>query len=137
MEEKTVLVIENHSFLQETYKAIFSNDNYIVVIADSYTQAQEKLKEDKWDVVVLDMLYQDGINGLSLLELYKKDPLYASIKKQPVFLCIVDDEDQEEKTRSLADGIFIMGNFTPGDVLKKARECLLKRQQQQPHSAAG
>jgi CheY-like chemotaxis protein len=116
------------------YAAIFSHEKYTVAIADSYGEALEKLKEDKWDIVVLDMLYRRGINGLALLEKYKKNPIYTGIKKQPIFLAIVDDEDQAEKARSLAHEIFIMGKFTPGEVLEKAQECLRKRREHHPVS---
>jgi CheY-like chemotaxis protein len=136
MEQKTVLVIENSYELQDVYEAIFSHEKYAVSIADSYTEALEKLKEDKWDIVVLDMLYRGGINGLALLERYKSDPVYQSITKQPIFLAIVDDEDQAEKARLLAHEIFIMGTFTPGEVLKKAQECLQKRREDHPVSPA-
>jgi CheY-like chemotaxis protein len=134
MEQKTVLVIENSYELQDVYEAIFSHEKYAVSIADSYTEALEKLKEDKWDIVLLDMLYRGGINGLALLERYKSDPVYKGITKQPIFLAIVDDEDQAEKARLLAHEIFIMGKFTPGEVLKKAQECLQKRLEDHPVS---
>ncbi len=130
---KTVLVIENHTFSQEVYNAIFS-DEYTVAIAASYSEALEKLQQGEWDVVVLDMLYQGGINGIALLETYKKHNAgYADIllkkKKQPVFIAIVDDEDHMEKIRELADEVFIMGKFTPGDVLEKVQACLQKKQE--------
>src|SRR2546423_14753669 len=128
---KTVLVIENHTFSQEVYNAIFS-DEYAVAIAASYSEALEKLQQGEWDVVVLDMLYRGGINGIALLETYKKHNAgYADIilekKKKPVFISIVDDEDQMEKMRELADGGFIMGKFIPGDVLGKERGRLQRR----------
>ena len=50
-------------------------------------------------------------------------------------IAIVDDEDQMEKIRELADGVFIMGKFTPGDVLEKAQACLQKKQELQAASA--
>src|SRR2546423_4428627 len=135
MQQKTVLVIENHTFSQEVYNAIFSYEKYTVAIAASYSEALEKLQQGEWDVVVLDMLYRGGINGIALMETYKRDPAYKRVKKQPVFIAIVDDEDQMEKMRVLADGVFIMGNFTPGDVLEKAQECLQKKQEDQAASA--
>src|SRR2546423_14559539 len=131
---KTVLVIENHTSSQEVYSAIFS-PQYTVAIAASYSEALEKLQQGEWDVVVLDMLYQGGINGITLMETYKRDPASKSAKKQPVFIAIVDDEDQMEKIRELADGVFIMGKFTPGDVLEKAQACLQKKQELQVASA--
>ncbi len=90
---KTVLVIENHTLSQEVYNAIFSPE-YTVAIAASYSEALEKLQQGEWDVVVLDMLYRGGINGIALLETYKKHNAgYADIllkkKKQPVFIAIV------------------------------------------------
>ncbi len=130
---KTVLVIENRTSSQEVYSAIFSPE-YTVAIAASYSEALEKLQQGEWDVVVLDMLYRGGINGIALLETYKKHNAgYADIilekKKQPVFIAIVDDEDHMEQVRALADGMFIMGKFTPGDVLEKVQACLQKKQE--------
>jgi len=135
MQQKTVLVIENHTVSQDVYNAIFSYEKYTVAIASSYSEALEKLQQGEWDVVVLDMLYQGGINGIALMETYKRDPVSKSAKKQPVFIAIVDDEDQMEKIRELADGVFIMGKFTPGDVLEKAQACLQKKQELQAASA--
>src|SRR5947207_395003 len=103
MQQKTVLVIENHTFLREVYTAVFSGENYTVESATTRDEGLKKLKQGKWDIVVLDMLYQGGINGIALMETYKREPASKSVKKQPVFIAIVDDEDHIEKIRELAD----------------------------------
>lgn len=127
--QKTVLalVIENREDLREVYTAIFTYEHYKVETAATKSEALEKLKRGGWDVVLLDMLYSGGINGLNLLETYKRDPAYTQAKKQPIILAIVDDEDTTEKVRPLVDEVFIMGSFTPGEVLQRVHEYLQER----------
>jgi CheY-like chemotaxis protein len=122
-----VLVIENREDLREVYTEIFNFEHYKVVTAASKSEALEKLKQGGWDVVLLDMLYSGGINGLQLLEANKRDPAYIQAKKRPILLAIVDDEDTTEKVRSLVDEVFIMGSFTPGEVLQRVHEYLQQR----------
>ena len=131
-----MLVVENHTDLQAAYTAIFSYDKYTIDIAATREEALKKLKHNEWDIVMFDMLYRGGINGIDLMETYKSDPTAASAKKHPVFIAIVDDEDQMDKIRELADEVFIMGEFTPGELLEKIQECLQKHREHQSAPAA-
>src|SRR5258708_23976089 len=133
MKQETILVVENDQFLRELYVDYFKNENFMVDTVTIGEEAEGKLKQGGWDVVLVDL----GISQLNVfkaLEAYKRSSMSASSKKPPVFIVILMYEDQAQKALELADAVFIKTHFTPGDVLEKVQTCLQQRRERQSAS---
>jgi len=75
---KKILIIEDEDEFFFFYTMMFEGTDYIVNRALDGKQAFEKIKEDKPDLLILDLLL-DEMTGDTFLKQLKSDPSYASI----------------------------------------------------------
>lgn len=66
-----LLIIEDEKELAENIRSYLSNEEIICELANSYQEAEEKLLNFPYDIVLLDLMLPDG-NGLDILELIKQ-----------------------------------------------------------------
>lgn len=66
-----LLIIEDEKELAENIRSYLSNEEIICELASSYQEAEEKLLNFPYDIVLLDLMLPDG-NGLDILELIKQ-----------------------------------------------------------------
>lgn len=131
MGQETVLVVENDQMLRELFAEMFKAENYHVATADLGEDAQTKLKQGGFDVVLLDVGIAK-LNALKELETYKQYFSANASQKQPVVVAILMYEDKVQEAQEFADAVFVKSLFTPGQVLETVKSCLQKRQDFQP-----
>ena len=75
---KKILIIEDEEDFFFFYTMMLEGTDYIVNRALDGKQAFEKIKEDKPDLIILDLLL-DQMTGDAFLRQLKSDPMYANI----------------------------------------------------------
>lgn len=80
MKKKKILIVDDEVDFIEIAKARLEADNYDVIIANNGREALEKVKKDKPDAVLLDVMMPE-IDGLSVLK-----QIRAQDAKIPVFV---------------------------------------------------
>ncbi len=115
-----ILVVEDDRFLREMISRKLDKEGYEVVQAVDGEQGEEKIKEEKPDLVLLDLILP-GIDGFEVLERVKKDPEVSEI---PVMiLSNLGQKSEIERGLSLgAVDFLIKAHHTPGEIVEKMRE---------------
>lgn len=96
---KTILIVEDDPFLANAYEVLLTHHGYTVLQAETGNKALELIKTPP-DVIILDILLPD-INGLTILEVVKKDPKTASI---PVIISTNLDAESETHKKAIQMG---------------------------------
>ena len=109
---KKILIVEDDKFLRELIVKKLSNEGYEVVEAVDGEQGIQKIKDDKPDLVLLDLILP-GIDGFGVLAQKKEDPFIASI---PVIVLsnLGQKEDVDKGLGLGATDYLIKAHFTPG-----------------------
>lgn len=120
--EKTILIIEDDKFLRELISQKLNKENYKVVEAVDGEEGIKKVKEEKPDLILLDLILP-GIDGFEVLSKVKEDP---SLNQIPVIvLSNLGQRDDVEKGLKLgAVDYLIKAHFTPGEIIEKIKSAL-------------
>lgn len=117
-----ILIVEDDKFLRELIVAKLSKENYDVVAAVDGEEGIKKVKEEKPDLILLDLILP-GIDGFEVLSQIKNDPSVAHI---PVIIVsnLGQREDIERGISLGANDYLIKAHFTPGEIIDKIRAVL-------------
>jgi DNA-binding response OmpR family regulator len=81
--KKKILLIDDDEDLMRSFQVTLESKNYEVIIAFDGKQGFAKLKSEKPDLLVLDVMMNTNLEGYTLLHLIKKE---ADFKNLPVIL---------------------------------------------------
>jgi DNA-binding response OmpR family regulator len=117
-----ILIIEDDRFLRELIAKKLKNEGYEVAEAIDGEEGLKRIKEEKPDLVLLDLILP-GIDGFEVLAKAKEDPNIAQI---PVII-LSNLGQREEVERGLKLGAIdylIKAHFTPGEIIEKIKNIL-------------
>lgn len=119
---KKILIIEDDRFLRELIVKKLVNEGYDTLEAIDGEQGLQKIKEEKPDLVLLDLILP-GIDGFEVLAQKKDD---ASISGIPVVILsnLGQKEDIERGLNLGAIDYLIKAHFTPAEIIEKVRNIL-------------
>jgi len=119
---KTILIIEDDKFLRELITRKLLNEAYEVSEAVDGEEGIKKIKEEKPDLILLDLILP-GIDGFEVLSKKKEDPALASI---PVIILsnLGQKDDVEKGLKMGAVDYLIKAHFTPGEIIEKIKVVL-------------
>ena len=119
---KTILIIEDDKFLRELITQKLIKEGYEVSEAVDGEEGMKKVKEEKPDLVLLDLILP-GIDGFEVLSKMREDPALASI---PVIILsnLGQKEDVERGLKLGAIDYLIKAHFTPGEIIEKIKAAL-------------
>jgi len=119
---KTILIIEDDKFLRELVARKLLNEAYEVSEAVDGEEGIKKIKEEKPDLILLDLILP-GIDGFEVLSKMKEDPALASI---PVIILsnLGQKDDVEKGLKMGAIDYLIKAHFTPGEIIEKIKVAL-------------
>jgi len=119
---KTILFIEDDKFLRELVVQKLMKEGYETLEAIDGEEGIKKVKEEKPDLVLLDLILP-GIDGFEVLSKMKEDPALSSI---PVIILsnLVQKEDVEKGLKMGAVDYLIKAHFTPGEIIDKIKATL-------------
>ena len=119
---KTILIIEDDKFLRELIARKLIKEGYEVSEAVDGEEGMKKVKEEKPDLVLLDLILP-GIDGFEVLSRMREESALASI---PVIILsnLGQREDVEKGLRMGAVDYLIKAHFTPGEIIEKIKNAL-------------
>ncbi|HNP79549.1 MAG TPA: response regulator [Candidatus Pacearchaeota archaeon] len=114
---KKVLIIEDDKFLRELLGKKISSLGYSAVLAIDGEDGLEKMKTEKPDIILLDLILP-GMNGFEVLEQAKKNP---TINETPIIILsnLGQSEDIEKGLRLGAKDFLVKAHFTPQEIVNK------------------
>lgn len=76
MKEAKVLIIDDDPDIVEAMKVVLESKQYQVAVARSGEEGLKKIKCDRPDLVILDVMMETGDKGFDVARALKKDPAY-------------------------------------------------------------
>ena len=119
---KKILVIEDDVFLRRIISKKLLTEGYLVVEAIDGEKGLKSAKEEKPDLVLLDLVLPE-MDGFEVLDKIKKDPV---IFKTPVIILsnLGDEKDIEKGIKMGAADFLVKAHFTPGEIVNKIESIL-------------
>lgn len=120
-----ILVVEDDKFLRELITQKLAREGYDVKEAVDGEEGVVKVKEEKPDVILLDLILP-GIDGFEVLAKIKEDPEVENIPV--VILSNLGQRDDVERGLKLgAVDFLIKAHFTPGEIIEKVEKIMKDR----------
>ncbi len=119
---KKILIIEDDTFLRELLIRKLTEENYEIIPAVDGEEGIKKIKGEKVDLVLLDLILP-GIQGYEVLAKMKEDPNTSAI---PVIIIsnLGQKEEVEKGLKLGAVDFLIKAHFTPDDIINKVKSAL-------------
>lgn len=83
MKNAKILIVDDDPDLTKALKATLENKDYIVITASDGSEGMDKIKTDKPDLLVLDVMMSTSQEGFEMARELKKD---ARSKKMPILM---------------------------------------------------
>ena len=125
MAQNILLVIEDDSFLRSLLNKKLSEAGFEVLEAADGIKGMKVAKEQKPNLILLDLLLPT-VDGFEVLSKVKQDPETSSIPV--IVLSNLGQKEDIDKCLNLgATDYLIKSQFTPEEIVVKAKEILEKR----------
>jgi len=119
---KKILIIEDDKFLRRLITQKLTKEGYDTSEAADGEEGIKKVKEEKPDLVLLDLILP-GIDGFGVLSRIKEDPDLVPIPV--IILTNIDQKENIEKGLKMgAVDYLIKAHFTPGEIVEKIKAAL-------------
>ncbi len=123
-----ILVVEDDKFLRELITQKLSREGYDVKEAVDGEDGVVKAKEEKPEIILLDLILP-GIDGFEVLAKIKEDPELENIPV--VILSNLGQRDDVERGLKLgAVDFLIKAHFTPGEIIEKIEKIMKDRKEE-------
>ncbi len=119
---KKILIVEDDRFLRELIVQKLTKENYQAIEATDGEEGLKMIKEEKPDLVLLDLILP-GIDGFEVLAMAKEEP---ELKAIPVIILsnLGQKDDIERGMKLGAADYMIKAHFTPGEIIEKIKTIL-------------
>ena len=128
MESAKILVVDDDPDFTETLKVVLESKQYAVVTAADRTEGMEKIKTDKPNLIILNVMMSTWQEGFEMSRELKKDPQFKDI---PILiLTAVKDRTGIDFKSTAGDPVwlpvdgFLDKPVEPEQLLTKVRELL-------------
>lgn len=117
-----VLLVEDEAMIVDMYKLRLEEEGYEVLTTDKGSEALEMAKEQKPDIVLLDIMLPE-IDGFTILQGLKDQ---SATKKIPVLMLtnLGQESDQLKGQQLGAEGYFVKSQHTPAEVLNEVKRLI-------------
>ena len=121
---KKILVIEDDKFLRKVINKKLSKEGYLVIEAIDGEKGLKATKEEKPDLVLLDLVLPE-MDGFEVLDKIEKEP---TLSKIPVIILsnLGEKEEIEKGFRMGAKDYLIKAHLTPGEIVDRIESVLNK-----------
>jgi DNA-binding response OmpR family regulator len=119
---KTILLVEDDPFLVDIYSDKFKNAGFLVKTVSDGEGTLEKIKEEKPDLMLLDLVLPH-IDGWEILRQIKEDKSLGSVPVV-IFSNIGQKSDIEKGLAMGAKKYLIKSQYTPSEVVEEIKEIL-------------
>ena len=119
---KAILIIEDDKFLRELFVRKLIKEGFKVSEAIDGEEGLKKIKEEKPDLVLLDLILP-GIDGFEILSRLKEESILSTIPV--IILSNLGQREEIEKGLKLgAKDYLVKALFTPGEIIDKIKAYL-------------
>ena len=126
--EAKILLAEDDKYICRAYKDGLERAGFQVLVAFDGVEAMQKVRSEKPDLILLDLIMPVK-NGFEMLEELKKDPAFKRIPV--IILSNLGQDSDREKGKSLgAVDYLVKSDFSMKEVIRKIREHLTKRKEE-------
>lgn len=117
-----ILIVEDDPLMSRMYQKIFTFEHYDVVLAGDGEEGMVKVKQEKPDLVLLDVM-MPKLNGLEVLDRLKADP---ETKKIPIIMLtnLAGEKDAETALAKGAVKYIIKSDYEPKEVADMVKEII-------------
>jgi len=124
---KKILLVEDDPFLIDIYTTKLKESGFSVEVANDGEAALRKARENKPDLVILDIVLPQ-IDGWEILRKIKSEPEFKNLKV--IILSNLGQKEEVEKGIKLgAAKYLIKAHYTPSQVIKEIKKSYDKQQQ--------
>lgn len=122
MEEKVILLVDDDLTLREMYEERLKAEGFNIIQASNGEEAIKKAKDNKPNVILLDIM-MPKINGFDVLKELKAD---ADIKDVPVIVltALIQDVDRLQGKKLGAADYIVKSETMPGEVIEKIKKVI-------------
>lgn len=119
---KNILIVEDEKLLREAYELILSSQGYTVYSAQNGLEGLQKLKEEKPDMVLLD-IFMPLMDGREFLRNFNASD-YPSTK---IFVLsnVSNKEIEEEVLTNGAERFLLKAKLSPRDLVQVVNEAIV------------
>ena len=117
-----ILIVEDDKFLRELIAQKLVREGYEISEAGDGEEGIKKIKDEKPDLVLLDLILP-GIDGFEILSRMKEN---SSLSRIPVIILsnLGQKDDVERGLKLGAIDYLIKAHFTPGEIIEKIKNAL-------------
>lgn len=118
-ETKKILIVEDESALSKALSLKLTNSGFEAEVASDGGSAMEKVKKNKYDLIILDLVLPDK-NGFEILEEIKEIEGFTT----PVFVVsnLSQDEDIQKVLDLGAKKYFTKSNISLSEIVREIKE---------------
>ena len=125
--QKTILIVDDDKFLRSLYQAKFAKEGFVVEVAQSASEALQKIRDGLIPSVIIFDIIMPGIDGVAFVETLKREKLAP--RAALVALTNQGQADGNiEKVKSLGvDGYIVKASMIPSEVVAEVHKVLALR----------
>jgi CheY-like chemotaxis protein len=79
MENAKIMVVDDDPAIRESLQTILESRRYTVITAADRTEGMDKIKAEKPDLLILDIMMSSWLDGLDMSKKLKKDPQFKDM----------------------------------------------------------
>jgi CheY-like chemotaxis protein len=119
---KKILIVDDRSEVRELVEVTLKSEEYQILQANSGTRAIEIAREQKPDLVLMDVMMPGKIDGIEAARIIKNDPATRGI----IIIMLTSKGQVDDIKNGFAVGAndYFVKPFSPLDLIKKVEEML-------------
>ena len=123
MDQKKILIIDDSTLMVAMISKVLESANHKIIFANSGEEAMERLKKERPDLILLDVVMPE-MSGYDVCKLLRDDLRYNLI---PIIM-LTGQAEEEEKLKGLEIGAddYIVKPFNPRELLARVNNTLVR-----------
>ena len=130
-----ILLVEDDPFIAEIYKKKLESSGFEIVNATSGRAVLKELKEQNFDLILLDLVLPE-MSGTEVLREIRQNKEYDQSLKVVVFSNLSSPEDREQVLGLGADGFISKTEFSPSEVVAEIERFFRQFKEREKNLAA-
>lgn len=119
MIKRKILLIEDDLFIKDVFTEILTSQGYIVTAVTDGETAFQKIKDNGWDLILLDIILPK-LNGLEIIQrLTNEDP--EKLKQKIILTTNLEDSKELMELTKQGYSHIVKSNLQPEEFLNKIK----------------
>jgi len=128
-----ILVVDDDPDIVRAIKKVLESRQYVVITAGNGEEGLDKIREEKPDLLILDLLMPRK-DGFAVVKEFKESPRFAKYAGMPILILTSVREDASRRRYELETGLqmdvddYVEKPIPPLDLLHRVEKLLAKKQ---------